>query len=101
MRSFTNTIWKTYQSILGIHSFDTPTLAMKILSTFFSIGIFFLIVGYFLSLTSTDMVASKQLPFIDSVPRLLEDPEFEDVKVIFPAGLWQGKRNEKCKNWNE
>lgn len=86
---FKNIFWNIYQLLLNIYSFETPTPASSVLGTSFALFIFFLIQGVFLSLASTDMVTPHPAKFIDSIERLLNDPNFNDTNVIMPGSMWQ------------
>lgn len=96
-------ISKILQATIGIYSFEGATVKTRIMVTFLSFPLFFLIYGIFLSLTSTDMTATSQPSYVDSLPRLKHDSYFESVKFILPSGLRQeeGMKNARKEHQND
>lgn len=86
---FLDIFWNIYQLMLNIYSFQTPTMASKVLVTMFVVSIFLLIQEIFLGLAGTDMVVERQDKYVDSVSRLLNDADFNRTRIVMPGSLWQ------------
>ena len=68
--------------------FDTLYSTTKCLIFFYTIAISVAINGYFLGLTSTDMIAIRPLPSVETLSDLLYNEYFMDTNVSAPGGLW-------------
>lgn len=83
------TFWKCTTALFRGETFEAPSVGHKFLVLLFSFGIFFLIQGYFLSLTSTDMIAVQPVPIIDTLNDFLTRSHFSHMNASLPDSLWQ------------
>lgn len=81
--------FKCMTCIIRKENFPTTTIGCKILVFFLCLGLFFIIDGIFLNLTSTDMIAVHQYPVIDTLESLLNHDDFVHMDVGIPGGLWE------------
>ena len=81
--------WKCTTALFRSETFEAPSVGHKFLVLLFSFGIFFLIQGYFLSLTSTDMIAVQPVPVIDTLNDFLTRSHFSHMNAALPDSLWQ------------
>lgn len=81
--------YKSLTSLIQPQSYQVQAIQHNYIVFSFVTGIFFLMSGYFLNLTSTDMIAIQPVPIIDSLDDLLTNEHFSHVDVGITDGLWQ------------